>query len=113
MPLVAGLGKEFLVSPATLDLLAGHSMADICANGFSKVEKGRSHCAHFVSHVLGVSTGGTCRGMGGPAVSWGASMRVNELFAACPVRGFWKDRPPALVTCVAFVLLHQLRKAGT
>lgn len=112
MPLVAGLGKEFLVSPSMLDLLAGRSMADICPNGFTKVEPGKSHCAHFVSHVLGVTTGGTCHMMGGPRVSWGASMRVNELFEACPTRGFWQDKPPALVTCLVFVLLHQYTKAG-
>ena len=107
MPLLTGLGKDFLVSPATLDLLKDHSMADICHNGFAKVQKGHSHCAHFVSHVLGVQVGGTCRNMGTKAGSWGVTMRVNELFEACPTRGFWANRPPALVTCLAFVLLHQ------
>lgn len=111
MALVTGLGKDFLVSPSALDLLKERSMADICHNGYVTVSPGNSHCAHFVSHVLGVRTGGSCRNMGPQAGAWGVTMRVNELYHACPSRGFWSAKPPALVTCLAFVLLHQ-KKPG-
>jgi hypothetical protein len=113
MSLVTGLGKEFGLSKQALESLEGKAMDQICHNGFWVVASGRSHCAHFVSHVLGVSTGGTCRAMGDRPTGWGASMRLDEVYRACPLRGFWEARPRALLTCLAFVVLQKKRPDGS
>lgn len=61
----------------------GMSIPDICPHGFDDPQT--NHCAHFVAHVLQLSTGMTCarlRGVGnGPGA---ASVRVHEVFAECP-----------------------------
>ena len=41
---------------------------------------------------------------------WGASMRLDEVYRASPLRGFWEARPPALLTCLAFVVLQKKRQ---
>src|SRR5689334_1841380 len=102
MKLVTGLGKAFLVSDTKLTNLEEKTIAEICPNGFIGTGKGRNHCAHFVSHVLGFQTGATCKIMVPNAAAHGATLRVNELYLTCAHRGFWSKRPPALATGLAF-----------
>lgn len=106
MKLVTGLGSGFSVTDAALTDLEGKTIGEICPNGFTGTGTGKNHCAHFVSHVLGFETGATCRLMVPNAAAAGATLRVNELYLTCANRGFWKHRPPALVTCLAFLVLQ-------
>jgi hypothetical protein len=81
-----------------LDNQVGKTIADYCGNHFN--DASQNHCAHFVSHVLGLDAGYDCKlHMGG--VSPGASLRVHELFAACPQVGKFDSAPNA--TCLVFV----------
>ncbi|HEY3653704.1 MAG TPA: hypothetical protein VGL34_01845 [Steroidobacteraceae bacterium] len=52
-------------------------------------------CAHFVSHVLGLGFGYTCRVQSGHTVSPGANLRVQEVFAQCPEVGEWDAKSTA------------------
>lgn len=85
-----------------LETYRGRHILEICPNCFvtssnrmkgailSGVEaKDENHCAHFVSHVLQIRVGTLCS-----TAFWdsrgsvdGVTMRVDELFAACPSRG--------------------------
>lgn len=70
----------------TLAETVGKSIDAFCGNRFNGA--GENHCAHFVSHVLQIDTGYNCRihtGRGTP----GASLRVHELFSACPRVAAW------------------------
>lgn len=66
------------------------------------VDKSINHCAHFVSHALGLSFGYTCKGHTGKGSGVGASLRVHEIFSRCQKVGKWKDRGAA-VTCLVFI----------
>jgi hypothetical protein len=61
-----------------------------------------NHCAHFVSHALGLHFGFTCKNMTGKGAK-GANIRVQEIFARCCQVGKWSDRPAHLMVCLAFV----------
>lgn len=64
-----------------LDSWLGKGMKDICLNGYAK--EADNHCAHFVSHVLNLGFGYTCRNhVGGEQP--GANLRVHEIFDRCP-----------------------------
>jgi hypothetical protein len=81
-----------------LSSTVGKTIADFCKNRFH--EAAENHCAHFVSHVLGLDVGYDCKLMRGGAHP-GASIRVQELFAACPQVGAFADAPNA--PCLVFV----------
>jgi hypothetical protein len=69
---------------ALLDSYLGKNISDVCTFGFTGAQE--NHCAHWVSHVLQLSIGYCC-GKGG------RSIRVQELFAACPTVGAFDDAP--------------------
>jgi hypothetical protein len=89
-----------VVTPALLDALVGKSIGNICHNGFTNAND--NHCAHFVSHVLGLQFGVTCRMMGKPTQA-GANLRVQEIFPRCPSVGSWASRPIVLINCLVFI----------
>jgi len=70
----AGLLKSYL----------GSHIGAICPNGFDADSE--NHCAHFVSHALGLEFGMTCARLVHRSRHHGAgaNVRVQELFAACP-----------------------------
>ena len=90
---------DMLLKTLHVDCL-GKSIDDICSNGFTKVHA-RNHCAHFVSHVLGIRFGELCgnlpneknRGKGGITNGTGATIRCNELYNGLTSRGKWENRP--------------------
>jgi hypothetical protein len=88
------------VSKADLDALLGQNISQICGNGYDAPND--NHCAHFVSHAASYAFGTTCRSMKA-GTQPGATIRVQELFARCPVVGRWDDRPASLLTCLVFV----------
>jgi len=61
-----------------------------------------NHCAHFVSHALGLGFGFTCKDMTGKGTK-GANIRVHEIFARCTQVGKWIDRPALLNVSLVFV----------
>lgn len=84
-----------------LEATPGKTIADFCGSGF--IDAGTNHCAHFVAHVLGLTQGMTCAALTGRGHP-GASVRVHELFAACPEVGLleaWPGGGPVLVFVTA------------
>jgi hypothetical protein len=80
----------------------GNPISKVCKNGYHKDSD--NHCAHFVSHVLGLRFGFKCRDMTGKGeLANAANIRVHEIFAKCPSVGKWNDRPEKLDPCLAFV----------
>ena len=82
----------------TLSDTIGKPIGAFCSNGFTGDE--HNHCAHFVAHVLGLDLGYDCKAYTRKP-NPGASIRVQELFAACPAIGVFVDAPNA--PCLAFV----------
>ncbi|MCC9601913.1 hypothetical protein LOC67_15235 [Stieleria sp. JC731] len=62
----------------------GKGMSEICPSGYA--DTSNNHCAHFVGHALDIRVGLTCHGMASRKKRKGesASLRVHEIFAACP-----------------------------
>lgn len=84
-----------------LERLVGRQMRDICPNGFWN--PGESHCAHFVSHILGLEFGCTCAELTSTDAGAGAgNVRVHEIFARCDQVGRWEVREQA-GDCLIFV----------
>lgn len=88
------------VDRVRLDGFVGLNISDICGNGYDTPAD--NHCAHFVSHAAGLSSGYTCKSHKGGARA-GAAIRVLELFARCGQVGLWVDRPMALDAGLIFV----------
>jgi hypothetical protein len=69
------------------DTLEGHlgkNIDKICKNRFHTASE--NHCAHFVSHAVGIESSFNCRDFkGGSAAP--ANIRVHEVFAICPKVG--------------------------
>ncbi len=85
---------------ASLNAYLGQHIRDICPLGYANDSD--NHCAHFVSHVLGLSFGATCRTMtGGDGVA--ASIRVHEIFARCLSAGEWSEVPVPLLWGLVFI----------
>jgi hypothetical protein len=80
-------------------LITKHVSA-FCANGYT--DNDLNHCAHFVSHALGLSYGYTCKNQVGGG-GFGASIRVHELFGSCDQVGSWSDLPANLASCLIFI----------
>jgi hypothetical protein len=70
---------------------AGHGMNEICENHFDT--KGENHCAHFVSHALGIKFPVTCGDLKFSTKGSGATIRWDELFNQLNPRGLWDNRP--------------------
>ncbi len=89
-----------MVTAAKLNQYLSLHIRDICPVGFRSDRD--NHCAHFVSHVLGLSFGATCRTMvsgSGPA----ASIRVQEIFGRCWDVGAWSNLPSPLLAGLVFI----------
>jgi hypothetical protein len=69
-----------------LDAYLEKHISDICHTGFT--DNAVNHCAHFVSHALGLKFGITCRTMA-HGEGEAASIRVQEIFPHCPEVGTW------------------------
>lgn len=87
-------------SKQTLDATIGKHISNFCANGYTSDTT--NHCAHFVSHVLNLQFGITCRDLTNGA-SDPASLRVHEIFANCRQVGAWDDLPVPLTWGLIFV----------
>lgn len=71
----------------------GKNINVICGNGFH--DPNSNHCAHFVSHAVGLTFSFNCKEFVGgnkPA----ANVRVHEIFANCPRVGVWANANIAL-----------------
>ncbi len=82
-----------------LECLVGRQIAAVCDNGFCAATD--AHCAHFVSHLLGLDFGCTCAELTGRHTG-GANVRVQEIFARCERVGPWADRGD-VGDCLIFV----------
>ena len=85
-PGVGGANNSAMVTVSTLDSYLGKHIRDICGNSY--VNDSDNHCAHFVSHVLGLKFGATCHMLGKGKVT-GANVRVQEVFGRCAKVGTW------------------------
>ncbi len=88
---------------AQLESFEGKTIGDLCDKGLTDADL--NHCAHFVSHALGIGIGMLCGSMNYATRGTGASIRVNEVFNHCTERGPWADRNPASNACLIFVTL--------
>ena len=79
------------VSKAQLELLKGKTMKELCPHNHYD-NPNDNHCAHFVSHTLGMAKGKTCGDVVQRTVDKGASIRCNELYNALTQRGPWDDK---------------------
>lgn len=70
--------------------LEGLHISKICPRGYTNDID--SHCAHFVGHILGIKFGFTCGSMT-KGTGAAASIRVDDIFRACPSVGEWSARP--------------------
>jgi hypothetical protein len=95
------------MSQITRTILGGHlhkQIDEICPFKYHK----DNQCAHFVSHLLGLDRGTTCKTASwanrtNTAIPHGANLRVDEIFSYCPERGLWTQRGAALNACLVFV----------
>lgn len=73
---------------ARLSAAMGKNINQICDGLFHAASD--NHCAHFVSHILDLRFSFNCKqfkgGNGSPA-----NVRVNEVFAQCPLVGHWAN----------------------
>ena len=84
-----------------LQQILGKHIKYFCNNDYTKNSK--SHCAHFVSHILGFTFGYTCDKMvRKPIVKPGANIRVHEIFSKCITVGHWSGRPSGVTQYLAF-----------
>lgn len=79
------------VSLRDLQGYVGKSIAQICNNGFTATSQ--SHCAHCVSHILGIQTATLCGDMRYNTRRNGATIRCDELYNGLLKKGPWDKRP--------------------
>jgi hypothetical protein len=104
-----------LLSTTLLDSFVGKSIEDICPLGFGKIGDSENHCAHFVGHVLKLTSavvqGLTCAGMvstGKKHPQAGAVIRVNNIFNCCE-----NIAQPASLGCLAYYTVKSnIAKSG-
>lgn len=77
-----------MLTTQLLDSFVGKNINQICPNNFHNAEM--NHCAHFVSHVCGLTFSFNCREFKGGTKAPG-NIRVHEIFPVCPKVGLWKD----------------------
>jgi hypothetical protein len=87
-----------------LDNALGKSIDDICPNNFH--DHASNHCAHFVSHILGLDFSFNFKEFHGGSHP-GANVRVHEIFSRCPLVGKFADRPADREVLV-FVTRHDV-----
>jgi hypothetical protein len=75
-------GTLYPIEQLSIVDFVGMSISDICPNSFHNPSD--NHCAHFVSHVRGITLGFRCRQMTGRGPEPGASIRVHEIFFRMP-----------------------------
>ena len=90
------------ISASALQAYVGKPIGKICSNGFNSTSQ--NHCAHFVSHVLGIKFGVLCGDMKFETRKTGASIRCDELYNRLSRRGLWQDRPQLADGILIFVL---------
>lgn len=83
-----------------LDGAVGKHISSFCGNGFTA--NSSNHCAHFVSHILNLQFGTTCRDLAGGAAP-PASVRVQDLFSHCNQVGTWSSLPTVLTWGLIFI----------
>lgn len=76
-----GLGES-------LKAAVGKNIKQICENGYD--DPALNHCAHFASHMCGMTFSYHCRNQAGGSKPPG-NLRVHEVFAQCPKVGKWRD----------------------
>lgn len=81
----------------------GKHIRTFCPLGY--VDNSVLHCAHFVSHVLGLKTTTHCGALvaGQSANPSAACVRVNELFGKCALVGTWETMPSSVICGLAFL----------
>jgi hypothetical protein len=89
-----------MLDEATLNGYLGKHISQLCSIGYHS--DADNHCAHFVSHVLGLQFGATCRTMVRATGTPGSS-RVHEVFARCLSVGRWSELPVPLVVGLVFI----------
>ncbi|WP_189045886.1 hypothetical protein [Aliidongia dinghuensis] len=92
---------SFNMKAADLDAYLGKPIAKICDRGYHP--DAENHCAHFVSHALGITIGTLCGDMNYATRHTGATIRVNELYNGLRSRGPWDNRPPGTDGLLIFV----------
>ena len=70
----------------------GKNINKICGN--KTHDPVLNHCAHFVSHICGMTFSFHCKEFNG-GTKPGANLRVHEVFAQCPKVGSWADADKA------------------
>jgi len=87
----------------TLDSYVGQNISAFCTMGYTA--NNRNHCAHWVSHVTGITVGYVCGNLGPTAKTrgQGATIRVDDLYNRCGRRGPWAERPMPLIYNLIFV----------
>jgi hypothetical protein len=91
--------------PITQDQLqayVGKTIAEICPNAFTAPTQ--NHCAHFVSHALGLQLGMLCGDMAYKTRHSGTSIRCDELYNKLSDTGPWDDKLMARDGMLIFVL---------
>lgn len=102
--------------PTDIGRSKGMHISKLCPFSLAK-DNSKNHCAHYVSHIMGYELPGpTCKN-----VTWddkqnparGASIRVNDLFAASPVTDLLSNKPAAITECLIFVTISSnVKKVG-
>jgi hypothetical protein len=113
IPTIVGAGAVPPGSTAVLglDRYVDKSVEDFCEFHFGKIDDSENHCAHFVSHVLGLQVGTTCESLldwahtkanykAGLKGKKGYTVRVNDLYNSLKVTGDWSDSVAA--PCLVF-----------
>lgn len=99
------------LSTSSLQSHVGKSIDEICANGFSSPTQ--NHCAHFVSHALGLKLGMLCGDMLFKTKGTGASIRCDEIYNRLKTKGPWEERPKYDQGLLIFVLSAKNILGGT
>ena len=94
-----------MITVSDLQQYVGKPIVDICTNGFSSSKQ--NHCAHFVSHVLGIQLGMLCGDMTYKTRKTGGSIRCDELYNRLTQKGTWANRPSQDDGILIFVLAGQ------
>lgn len=95
--------------PSDLSNSLGKNISHLCPFSIGK-NNSENHCAHYVSHMMGYELpGATCKN-----ATWadkqqkakGATIRVNDIFAACQTKGVLTNKPAVITECLIFVTLN-------
>jgi hypothetical protein len=90
----------------------GQSVVDFCGK-YGSIGDSENHCAHFVSHVLGLRIPGAalCSNVAGSAYAYedrrkGFCIRVNQVFNSCSNRVRWSDAAAPATVCFIVATLE-------